>query len=311
MRSLITGASGFAGRVLHAHLAESGDEVIAWSRAEGSPDITQRDDVFAGMATAEADVVYHLAAQSHVPTAWSDPITTLQVNIEGTQNVLDAAKSANAPRVIVISSAEIYGSVKAEELPITEDAPLRPSNPYAASKASADALALAAHLGGGLDVIRMRPFNHFGPGQSLSFVSSSFARRIAQAARDNKPTIDVGSLDVRRDFSDVRDVVRAYRMAAIYGEAGAAYNVCSGVDRSIEEIAEAFVKRSGADISFVPSPVLQRRVDTPVVVGSAELLNTPTGWSPSISFDQSIDDIYAEAVMNLEPSTDLDSASGS
>ena len=300
MRSLITGSSGFAGRFLHAHLSASGDDVIAWSRAAGSPDITNREAVFAAMATAEADVVYHLAAQSHVPTAWSDPITTLRINIEGTQNILDAAKAANAPRVIVISSAEVYGSVQPEQLPITEDAPQRPSNPYAASKASADALALAAHLGGGLDVIRMRPFNHFGPGQAPSFVSSSFARRIALAARDGKPSIDVGSLDVRRDFCDVRDVVKAYRMAAIYGEAGQAYNVCSGVDRSIRAIAEAFVARSGADISFVPSPVLQRPVDTPVVRGSFDRLSDQTGWKPEISFDKSIDDIYSDAVANLE-----------
>ena len=295
MRSLITGASGFAGTALHAHLKAAGDDVIAWSRAENGPDITQRDPVFSAMADAEPDVVYHLAAQSHVPTAWEDPIATIRANVEGTQNVVDAAAAANRPRVVVVTSAEVYGSVKPEQLPITEDFPLRPSNPYAVSKVAADAVALGAFLGTGLDVIRIRAFNHFGPGQSPSFVSAGFAQRIAVAAQTGKTSIEVGSLDVARDFTDVRDVVRAYRLAGTDGEPGEVYNVCSGVSRSIREIAEAFVSRSGINISLDPSRELQRPVDTPIVVGSAARINEHTGWEPEISFESSLDDIYTEA----------------
>lgn len=299
LRALITGGSGFAGKALATHLRESGDEVVVWSRSLDGPDITERAHVFDALGDAEPDVVYHLAAQSHVPTAWDDPVTTLRVNVEGTQNVLDAAAAAGEPRVIVVTSAEVYGSVQPDELPISEDAPLRPANPYAASKAAADAVAVGAHLGRGLDVIRMRSFNHFGPGQNTNFVSAGFAQRVAIAAREKRSTIEVGALDVRRDFCDVRDVVRAYRLAAEAGEAGAVYNVCTGVDRSIREIGEAFIARSGADISFVASPELQRPVDTPVVRGSAARLAAKTGWQPEISFEASIDAIFDEAVAKL------------
>ncbi len=300
MRALITGSSGFAGRALGTHLKTMNDEVVGWSRRNGGPDITDRETVISAIADAEVDVIYHLAAQSHVPTSWTDPVTTLRVNIEGTQNVLDAAHRAHVPRVIVVTSAAVYGAVRPEDLPITEDAPLRPSNPYAASKAAADAVAVAAHIGNGLDVVRIRAFNHFGPGQDPSFVSPGFATRIAEAARDGRASIDVGALDVRRDFCDVRDVVRAYRLAAVSGVSGEAYNVCSGVDRSIREIAEAFVQRSGAEIAFVPSPELHRPVDDPVVRGSAARLFKHTGWAPQIPFDQSIDDIYQDAVDRLQ-----------
>ncbi len=300
VRSLITGASGFAGRALLEHLTDSGDEVVSWSRATGDPDITDRKAVAEAIETAAVDVIYHLAAQSHVPTAWSDPVSTLRINVEGTQNVLDAALTANRPRVLVVTSAEVYGAVEPEHLPITEHTPLRPSNPYAASKAAADAIALAAHLGRDLDVVRLRSFNHFGPGQDPSFVSPGFARRIAIAARDGHSSIEVGALDVRRDFCDVRDVVRAYRLAAIDGVSGEVYNVCSGADRPIRDIADAFVERSGADIAFVQSPDFLRNVDSPVVRGSAERLAEHTGWAPAIPFDQTIDDIYAEALRNLD-----------
>ncbi len=298
LKVLVTGGSGFAGRTLISHLEESGDEITSWSRKTGGPDITDRVAVFEAMETDQPEVVYHLAAQAHVPTAWSDPVTTLRVNAEGTQNVLDAAAKFHQPRVIVVSSAEVYGPVAPDELPIREDAPLRPTNPYAASKAAADAIATAAHLGRGLDVVRVRSFNHFGPGQSPSFVSAGFAERIAIAARDALPSIEVGSLDVRRDFCDVRDVVRAYRLVAERGTSGAVYNVCSGIDRSIRDIAEAFVKQSGADISFVVSPGLQRPSDTPVVRGSSERLRNDTGWLAQIPFDMSIADIYDEARRN-------------
>ena len=304
MRALVTGGSGFAGTALHAHLLTEGDHVVAWSRADGGPDITDRPAVFDQIEDAQPEVIYHLAAQAHVPTAWSDPIGTLRVNVEGTQNVLDAAAALGNVRVIVISSAEIYGSVPGDRLPITETTPLAPSNPYAASKAAADTLAISARTGSGVDVIRMRPFNHFGPGQSPNFVSAGFAHRIAVAAKEGTRSIPVGNLDVRRDFCDVRDVVRAYRSAAESGAAGEVYNVCSGVDRSIREIAEALVAASGADVTLVESAELVRPSDTPRVVGSAERITRQTGWSPKIPFEQSIDDIYQDAVGRTDSNED-------
>ena len=300
MRALITGASGFAGTALVRHLAAVGDDVIGWSRSSGDPDITDRAAVFDAIASANPDVIYHLAAQSHVPTSWEDPVTTLRVNVEGTQNLLDAAGAMSHARIVVVTSAEVYGAVTSDQLPITEDAPLRPSNPYASSKAAADSLALGAHLGTGLDVIRIRAFNHFGPGQATSFVSSGFAHRIASAAAEGKTTIDVGNLDVRRDFCDVRDVVRAYRLAATEGAGGEVYNVCSGTDRSIRELATAFVARSGSPVALNSNPDLERPVDTPVVRGSAARLFEHTGWVPEVPFETSVDDIYADAVNRLK-----------
>ena len=305
MKSLITGASGFAGRALQAHLADVGDEVVGWSRSNGDPDITDRSQVFEAIATALPDVVYHLAAQSHVPTAWADPMNTLSVNVGGTQNVLDAAIAANQPRVIVVTSAEVYGSVGPQQLPITEDFPLRPSNPYAASKVGADAVALGAYLGSGLEVIRMRAFNHFGPGQSTNFVSAALARRIATAAKLGEASIEVGSLDVQRDFTDVADVARAYRLAATHGIPGEVYNVCSDVSRPIRQLAEAFVIRSGASIDFAANASLVRAVDSPIVRGSSERLRDQTGWRPEISFEDSLDAIYRDAVTNIEENNDL------
>lgn len=287
--------------MLCAHLRDSNDKVTEWCRSSGGPDITDRSAVFDAVLDADPDVIFHLAAQAHVPTAWEDPIGTLRTNVEGTQNVLDATHATGkAPRVILVTSAEAYGPVDESLLPIREQQPLAPSNPYAASKAAAEALAIGAHRGRGLDVIRMRSFNHFGPGQSTNFASSAFAHRIAKAVATGQDTIEVGDLTARRDFCDVRDVVRAYRCAAIHGESGAVYNVCSGIDRSIEEVALALAAESGAGIVFKPSEALFRPSDSPIIVGSAELLHNISGWTPEISFEQTISDIYADAVQRLQ-----------
>jgi GDP-4-dehydro-6-deoxy-D-mannose reductase len=300
MRALIIGASGFVGRALHAHLLSADDEVVAPVRANGGPDITDRDGLARFVAASAPEVVYHLAAQSHVPSSWTDPIGTLRVNAEGTQNVLDAARGAGDARVIVVSSAEIYGSVSADQLPIDEDAPLRPINPYAASKVAADAIALQAHLGHGQDVIRLRSFNHFGPGQSTRFVCAGLAQRIAQAERDDANHIKVGALDVRRDFSDVRDIVRAYRCVAENGATGQAYNICSGVDRSIREIADGLRSLSTQAVEYESVGELQRSVDTSVVRGTSERVNRDTGWKPEIPIDASLADILNDARERLD-----------
>lgn len=296
MRSVVTGASGFAGRALTAHLTAAGDDVRGWSRTTGSPDITDRAAVISTLVSDQPDIVYHLAAQSHVPTSWDDPVLTLRVNVEGTQNILDAAAEISDVRVIVITSSEIYGTVPADELPISERTPVVPTNPYATSKAAADSLAVSAHLGKGLDVVRLRPFNHIGPGQSTDFVASGFAQRIVSAVADGRRSIPVGQLDARRDFCDVRDIVRAYRCAALSGEPGAAYNVCSGVDRSIHDVAEALIAASGVDLELAESADLLRPTTTAVSVGTAASLTEATGWAPEIPFTQSIDDIYQDAV---------------
>ncbi len=300
MKAVVTGASGFVGSALTRLLANSGDEVVALSRRTGGPDLTDRDAVRRTFDSLDVDVVFHLAAQSHVPTSWDDPIGTLRTNVEGTQNVLDAASEGDSPpRVIVVTSAEVYGAVAPNELPIDETAPLRPNNPYAASKVAADAVAQQAALGRGQDVIRVRAFNHIGPGQSPKFVCPGLALRIAEAERSGVTEIDVGNIEVRRDFTDVRDVVAAYRLLAESGRSGETYNVCSGVDRSIGELANGLLALSTHDIHLVTNPDLLRPVDTPVVRGNNAKLVDHTGWAPEFAIEATLADVLSEARASL------------
>lgn len=296
MRAAITGASGFVGSALTYHLLAAGDEVVSLARVDGGPDLVDRRAVFEAVGDHRVEVVYHLGAQSHVPTSWDDPITTLRVNVEGTQNVIDAAHALDvAPRVIVASSAEVYGAVEPKRLPIDEAHPLRPNNPYAASKVAADAVALQAWLGRQQDVIRARAFNHIGPGQNPKFVCAGLAKRIAQAESTGVSEIEVGNLDVRRDFCDVRDVVAAYRLLATSGRSGEAYNVCTGIDRPIRELAEGLANLSTIDCQFVTNPDLLRPVDSPVVRGNNAKLVEHTEWQPKIPLADTLADVLALA----------------
>ena len=294
MRALITGSAGFVGTALSEHLRSEGDEVVSLDRATGV-DITDRTALFTAVAESEADVVYHLAAQAHVPTAWDDPYGTLHCNVEGTMNVLNAAHEAEVPRVIVASSADVYGTIDPELLPVKETTTPRPNNPYAASKLAAEAFAIQSFYGRNQEVVCLRAFNQFGPGQRPDFVCAGFAHQIARAEHTNDTKIEVGRLDVRRDFSDVRDVARAYRLAALHGRPGAIYNVCSGVDRSIEEVGLGLAAMSSADIRFVQREDLLRPVDTPVVRGDASAITADTGWTPEIPFATTLEDVLADA----------------
>ena len=295
MRAFITGGSGFLGRNLRHHLESMGDEVVIADRTSTGLDITNRHGVMHAFEAAKPDVVYHLAAQSHVPTAWDDPVSTIRCNVEGTLNVLDAADLAGVQRLVIASSAAVYGSIAAAELPVDESAEARPNNPYAASKLAAEALAMQSFHGRGQDVIRLRVFNSVGPGQRPDFVCSGIARRIADAERANRSEIRVGRLDVRRDFSDVRDVVRAYRLAAVAGVPGAVYNVCSGTDRSVEEVAVGLAQHSTHEVNFVVDADHLRPADTPVVRGNAAALNAATGWRPEIPFETTLKDVLDDA----------------
>ena len=193
--------------------------------------------------------------------------------------------------MVAVSSADVYGQVPEAELPITEDRALRPVSPYGASKASADLIALQAHLGHHLGVLRARPFNHLGPGQSDRFVASAVASRIAHNELSGDGEVPVGNLTARRDFTDVRDVVRAYRLLAERGEPGEAYNVCSGRDVAVQEIADRLVALAECPMALVPDPDLLRPVDTPVLRGDPARLHEATGWEPTITLDQTLADV--------------------
>lgn len=286
MRALVTGADGFVGHHLVDHLTAEGDEIVP-----SSCDITDRDAIVAEFARAEAEVVYHLAAQADVGGSWDNPIDTLRVNVEGTMNVLDAARLTGCRRVVAVTSADVYGPVTEADLPLPETQRLRPVSPYAASKAAADMVCIQAGLGHGLDVVRVRAFNHLGPGQSDRFVASAIASRIAACERDGGATVRIGNLEARRDFTDVRDVVRAYRALMCDGEAGEAYHVCSGVDRSVRDLTDILVSHSSADIVLETDPALLRPVDLKVLRGDNSKISARTGWSPTIPIEQTLEDL--------------------
>ena len=296
MKALITGGNGFAGGYLAAHCAEQGDDVVAVDHSGATPvDITDREATHAAFVRHEPEVVYHLAALSHVGDSWSDPSAVYRVNIEGTAHVLDAARAAGVRRVVVVGSAEEYGRVDARDLPLREDTPLQPTTPYGVSKIAASFLALQAHLAHGLDVIRVRAFSHTGPGQSDRFLVPALAARIAAAEREQRDEIRAGSLDPVRDLSDVRDVVRAYRLLATRGAAGEVYNVCSGSGVSVREIAEHLLAAARRPLRITVDPALVRPVEVPRLVGDAARLRAATGWVPAIGLDETLAAVLDDA----------------
>lgn len=260
-------------------------------RGDPAVDVLDPIAVTERMRAVTPDAVYHLAGWADVSASWHDPRTTLRVNAEGTLNVLEAARAAGVERVIAVASADVYGVVTESDLPLTEASALRPTSPYSASKVAADAVAHQAFLGHGLGVIRVRPFNHLGPGQSEHFVAPALAARIVRAERSGADRITVGNLSARRDFTDVRDIVRAYRLLTETGEPGAVYNICSGTDRSISEIAEILIGLSSRPMSLEHDPELMRPVDLPVLRGSSELLRSQTGWTPMIPLETTLADL--------------------
>lgn len=296
MRATVTGAGGFVGPHLVAHLRASGDDVTEMDlMGPVELDVTDADSALSCIDAARPDVVYHLAALSHVGQSWSSPGRSFRVNAEGTLHVLRACLEVKVPRVVVILSSEVYGHADPSLLPLREDAPLRPVTPYGASKAAADIVALQMHLADRLDVVRVRPFGHTGPGQSDQFVVPALAMRIARAERDGTDEIPVGSLDAVRDLSDVRDVVRAYRLLAEHGSAGDVYNVCSGTGVSIQEIADRLLAHATRPIALVTDPALVRPVDAPRMIGDNSRLRAATGWTPEHTLDATLADVLDAA----------------
>jgi GDP-4-dehydro-6-deoxy-D-mannose reductase len=300
-RILVTGAAGFVGRKLCAHLAQGGYQVLATDHASSTDfatyrgcDFSRPDDIADMMEWAgDVDGIFHLAAITFVPDAAADPDGVMRVNLEGTQYLVQAMRrSSPASRLIFVSSSEIYGAP--QSLPVDETHPLNPNNPYAISKAAADDYCRHACETWGLDIVRMRPFNHSGPGQSDKFVLSSFARQVAEIeAGRGEPIMRVGNLDVARDFSHVDDIVRAYGLALEKGVSGAAYNLCSGQAHSVREALDYLIAQIDVDAAVEPDPARMRTVDIPEVRGSYAAFHADTGWEPEISFAQLLNDLLA------------------
>ncbi len=289
MRALITGGKGFVGQWLAAHLKDSGDEVVV---IDVETDVADSVALGRVVAEAEPEAIYHLAALTHVGESWENPSQVLRVNVLGTAELLAAARSLTTPAtVLVVSSAEVYGVVTPEQLPLVEATPTAPATPYAASKLAAEAVALQAWRGYRQPVIVVRPFNHIGPGQSPNFAVPALAKRIVEARKSGAASLRVGTLTTRRDFTDVRDVVVAYRRLILEGVPGTVYNVCSGQDVAISEVAECLLTLAHAEFELVTDPALVRPVDVPVLRGDAGRLHAATGWKPSIPLATTLADV--------------------
>jgi GDP-4-dehydro-6-deoxy-D-mannose reductase len=300
--TLVTGAAGFAGGHLLDGLAADGVEVVAWHRPGGKPprqlpgtrwegvDLLDPAQVDAAVARTRPSVVYHCAGAAHVGRAWGSSEPTFAVNVRGTHHLLQALERAALPaRVLVPSSALVYA---ASARALAEDDPLLPSSPYGLSKLAQEML--AARANGTLSATIARPFNHVGPRQDPHFAASGFARRIADIERGLwAPEISVGNLDARRDLTDVRDTVRAYRLIVERGVAGRPYNVCSGRAFAIGDLLDRLLSRARVTIAIRLDPARLRPNDTPLLVGDPGRLRDELGWTAEIPIDRTLDDLLA------------------
>ncbi|MAE69287.1 MAG: GDP-mannose 4,6-dehydratase [Gemmatimonadetes bacterium] len=301
MRALVIGAEGFVGGHLRRHLSECGDDIVGTcliSSGEGDPllplDVKDRDAVRELVHDVAPDVVYHLAAISFVPETMKDPSAAFAVNTLGTVHVFEALTRLRRPsRMVFVSTGEVYGLVRPHEVPVSEEQPVDPRTPYAASKVATElALRGCAGVPGAPEWIVLRSFNHTGPGQGPSFVCSDFASQVAAIeAERQEPVIRVGNLSAERDFTDVRDVVRAYRMVAKHGSAGSIYNVASERPISIQSVLDSLLALSSAEIRVETDPDRMRPIDMPVMAGDASALRRATGWQPEIPFDDTLRDL--------------------
>jgi GDP-4-dehydro-6-deoxy-D-mannose reductase len=307
LKALITGISGFVGSHLAEYLLTATDWEVAGTvfgpygnianllgQLELYPAELSRLDVMTFiLEQAQPDVIFHLAAQPLVSASRHDPWGTLETNIHTQLNVLEGVARINpACRVLVVGSSEEYGLVTPEDLPMDEDTPLRPLSPYAVSKVAQDLLGLQYHLSHNLHVVRARPFNHIGPRQRVGFVASDFASQIAAAELGlQPPVIAVGNLAARRDFSDVRDVVRAYVLLITSGEPGQVYNIGSGESHSIQQVLDSLLAMCRVPIEVRQNPERMRPSDVAETLCDARRIRERTGWRTTIPFAQSLQDV--------------------
>ncbi len=310
MRVLITGITGFAGSHLADYLLAEQPEVEVFGtrrwrsrmenveHLEGRIELAETDlrdavSVHATLARLRPDVIFHLAAQSFVPTSWRAPSETLTTNIIGQTNIFEAVRELELDPVIQLAcSSEQYGLVKPDEVPIRESNPLRPLSPYAVSKVAQDLLGYQYFKSYGVKAVRTRGFNHTGPRRGDVFVTSNFAKQVASIeAGLQEPVIRVGNLDAVRDFTDVRDMVRAYWLAATKGRPGEAYNIASGQGITIRQVLGRLLKLARVEVKTELDENRLRPSDVEVLVGDYSKFRADTGWQPAIPFEKTLQDL--------------------
>jgi len=302
VKALVTGAGGFVGPHLVRHLIDAGDSVTALDLSNG-PDLRDRDGWREAIADHGPEVIYHLAGWSDVGGSWAKPWTTFEVNVMGIVAVLEGARAAlsgsdgsdRSPIVVMVSSADVYGLVAPSELPITEAHNPKPRSPYGASKIAGEEIARSYHRAHGVPVVIARPFNHLGRGQAVNFAAASFAHQIAELEACGGGVVHHGDLSTRRDMTDVSDIVRAYRLLCLHGEAGETYNICSGSAVPIQDVLDTLISLSPSTITGEVDPALIRPVDLPVLQGSHRKLTAATGWRPKIDLAETLRDVLDDA----------------
>ncbi len=302
-KALVLGAAGFVGSYLIKHLHDCGYEVYATKLPQEKLaevpatiydlNILDKESVITLFYKLRPDYIFHLAAQSSVSVAWNNPQLTIDVNIKGAVNIMDALRELYyKPRVVIIGSGEEYGHIREGETPIKEDNRLCPGNIYAATKACQNMIGSIYAKAYDLELIMVRAFNHIGPLQSPIFVVSDFCKQVAEIELGKRqPVMYVGNLSAKRDFTDVRDVVRAYALLAKNGQKGATYNVGRGHAYEIREILNKIIALSNVDIKVEIDPAKIRPVDVPIIEADITKLNEATGWLPEIPIEQTIQEI--------------------
>lgn len=299
-KGLVIGAAGFVGKYLIDEMRADGMEVFATKLphekldSDGTAvydlDIMDKEAIVALLFEIRPDYIFHLAAQSSVGLAWKNPGLTVDVNIKGSINVMDAIRELfYKPRVLLIGSGEEYGHILPGETPITEENALRPGNIYAATKVCQNMIGNIYSKAYDMELIMVRAFNHIGPGQAPMFVVSDFCKQVAEIEKGlREPVMKVGNLAARRDFTDVRDVVKAYVKLIRTGQNGETYNVGSGDAREIRAVLDLIISKSTADILVEIDPNKLRPVDVPIIEADIAKLNRLTGWLPQISLEQTV-----------------------
>jgi GDP-4-dehydro-6-deoxy-D-mannose reductase len=304
----ITGIAGFVGSHLAELLLNNGYEVHGLCRPRSKTDhidaiinklhledadLLDTHSLYATISHIKPDYIFHLAAQSFVPTSWVSPSVTLEVNVVGSANLFEAVRQAKIDPVIQIAcSSEEYGLVLPDELPIAEENPLRPLSPYAVSKVAMDYLGYQYYKSYGVKVVRTRGFNHTGPRRGDTFAESNFAKQVALIEKGKQePVIHVGNLEAKRDYTDVRDMVRAYLLAVQKCEYGDVYNICTGDAVEIGEMLNMLLSFSKIKVTVKQDPSRMRPSDVPVLIGDNSKFVGKTGWKPEIPFKQTMEDL--------------------
>lgn len=307
-KALITGIAGFAGSHLAELLLSQDNEVYGLCRPRSKmdhiesiksklhledADLLDSHSLYSTIARIKPDYIFHLAAQSFVPTSWVSPSVTLEVNIVGSANIFEAVRQVGINPVIQIAcSSEEYGLVHPEEIPIKETNPLRPLSPYAVSKVAMDYLGYQYHRSYGLNIVRTRGFNHTGPRRGETFVTSNFAQQIARIEKGKQePVIYVGNLEAQRDWTDVRDMVRGYLVAVQKCDPGEVYNICTGKAVKVGDMLQLLLSFSKVKVETKEDPSRMRPSDVPVLIGDNTRFVQKTSWKPEIAFNKTMEDL--------------------